>query len=119
VITCAALISRQLSERTALRLALPSKGRMAEDTIELFKVCRPSVSSRPFTACNGRWLPLLPALSVSLCGHSGFAGAPNAEALRCQILTCNFRAQDCQLSVYKPNPRQYVATISQVISWNR
>jgi len=22
--------------------------------------------------------------------------------------------QDCQLSVYKPNPRQYVATISQV-----
>lgn len=22
--------------------------------------------------------------------------------------------QDCQLAVYKPNPRQYVATISQV-----
>lgn len=26
------------------------------------------------------------------------------------------RLQDCQLSVYKPNPRQYVATISQVRS---
>ncbi|KAK9816824.1 hypothetical protein WJX72_005452 [[Myrmecia] bisecta] len=45
-------------ERKTLRLAVPSKGRMAEDTLQLLK--------------------------------------------------------DCQLSVYKPNPRQYVASISQM-----
>jgi ATP phosphoribosyltransferase len=47
-----------LAERDTLRLALPSKGRMAEDTLALLK--------------------------------------------------------DCQLSVVKPNPRQYVAAISQM-----
>ena len=47
-----------LQQRTALRMAIPSKGRMAEDTLKLL--------------------------------------------------------QDCQLSVYKPNPRQYTAVISQV-----
>ncbi|GMH39042.1 hypothetical protein BSKO_06940 [Bryopsis sp. KO-2023] len=45
-------------ERDVLRMALPSKGRMAEDTIQLLK--------------------------------------------------------DCQLSVYKPNPRQYIAEIPQL-----
>ncbi|BDA42120.1 ATP phosphoribosyltransferase [Coccomyxa sp. Obi] len=44
--------------RTAIRLAVPSKGRMAEDTLQLLK--------------------------------------------------------DCQLSVYKPNPRQYIASIQQM-----
>ncbi|EFN55677.1 hypothetical protein CHLNCDRAFT_133913 [Chlorella variabilis] len=48
----------KLDERDTLRLALPSKGRMAEDTLQLLK--------------------------------------------------------DCQLSVVKPNPRQYVARISQL-----
>lgn len=48
----------KLEQREALRLALPSKGRMAEDTLQLLK--------------------------------------------------------DCQLSVVKPNPRQYVARISQL-----
>ena len=48
----------QLTERETLRLALPSKGRMAEDTLALLK--------------------------------------------------------DCQLNVVKPNPRQYVAQISQL-----
>lgn len=51
-------LARRGAERTTLRLGLPSKGRMAEDTQQLLK--------------------------------------------------------DCQLSVYKPNPRQYVATISQL-----
>lgn len=32
----------------------------------------------------------------------------------CSILRHFCCMQDCQLSVYKPNPRQYVATISQV-----
>lgn len=48
--------------RTSLRMGLPSKGRMAEDTQELLK--------------------------------------------------------ECALSVYKPNPRQYIATIPQVRGWN-
>lgn len=48
----------ELSKRETLRLALPSKGRMAEDTLSLLK--------------------------------------------------------DCQLNVVKPNPRQYVAQISQL-----
>lgn len=54
----AELLSRREQKRESMRLGLPSKGRMAEDTQELLK--------------------------------------------------------DCQLSVYKPNPRQYVATISQL-----
>ena len=49
---CAALISRQLSERTALRLALPSKGRMAEDTIELLRVRPPSHYSVSSLRCS-------------------------------------------------------------------
>ncbi|KAI3425848.1 hypothetical protein D9Q98_007822 [Chlorella vulgaris] len=54
----AAVKPAKLDDRTTLRLALPSKGRMAEDTLQLLK--------------------------------------------------------DCQLSVVKPNPRQYVARISQL-----
>ncbi|GAB4823406.1 hypothetical protein N2152v2_010452 [Parachlorella kessleri] len=48
----------KLSERDTLRMGIPSKGRMAEDTLQLLK--------------------------------------------------------DCQLNVYKPNPRQYVAAIPQL-----
>lgn len=51
-------VPNQTPKRDTLRLALPSKGRMAEDTLELLK--------------------------------------------------------DCQLNVVKPNPRQYVAQISQL-----
>ena len=36
----------------------------------------------------------------------------NGSCCSTQFVKCG--TQDCQLSVYKPNPRQYVATISQV-----
>ena len=52
-----AVESEAQQKRTALRMAIPSKGRMAEDTLKIL--------------------------------------------------------QDCQLSVYKPNPRQYTAVIPQ------
>ncbi|KAK9826505.1 hypothetical protein WJX81_007753 [Elliptochloris bilobata] len=54
----AAPVDVRQAERTTLRMAIPSKGRMAEDTLQLLK--------------------------------------------------------ECQLNVYKPNPRQYIATISQM-----
>ena len=78
-------------ERETLRMALPSKGRMAEDTLQLLKV------------------HMRRRLRYQL--HAS-AGAP-AGSLACHqcLLLC---LQDCQLSVYKPNPRQYIATISQV-----
>lgn len=38
------LLQRDLPERSALRLALPSKGRMAEDTLQLLKVRTPPES---------------------------------------------------------------------------
>ncbi|KAK9797779.1 hypothetical protein WJX73_001845 [Symbiochloris irregularis] len=52
------VVAQPASNRTALRLAIPSKGRLAEDTLRLL--------------------------------------------------------QDCQLPVYKPNPRQYIAVINQM-----
>ena len=76
-------------ERETLRMALPSKGRMAEDTLQLLKV------------------------HMRLCNSTSMSACTPAGSLAChqRLLLC---LQDCQLSVYKPNPRQYIATISQV-----
>lgn len=65
-----------LSERATLRMGIPSKGRMAEDTLGLLKV--------GIDCCHSE--------------HPSHCHPP----------------QECQLSVYKPNPRQYVASISQL-----
>ena len=72
--------------RNTLRMGLPSKGRMAEDTIQLLKV---------------------------LLGIQAFA--LRHPHFRCK-LSAIYNSQDCALDVYKPNPRQYIAAIPQVLS---
>lgn len=73
-------------ERTVARIGLPSKGRMAEETLELLKVwCLPLTCLFGFFGLwfIGFWL--------WFCG------------------------QACQLTVKQANPRQYVAYIPQVV----
>lgn len=129
---CAAPKPAKLEARETLRLALPSKGRMAEDTLQLLKV--------PSPACR---------LAIALCdlfrpvAHVVKRAAPRADSCPTMCRFCRMRrppgaswhssnrpgadcahawpctppaaaAQDCQLSVVKPNPRQYVARISQL-----
>ena len=67
-------------------MAIPSKGRMAEDTIKLLQARMTSASA------------LLSAGDLAACTLTGYPAG----------------VQECQLSVYKPNPRQYIATIPQV-----
>ena len=83
----AAPVDVRRAERATLRMAIPSKGRMAEDTLQLLKVL--------FRQC-----------------YLGLAVLRYALTQRRPLCS----VQDCQLNVYKPNPRQYIATISQVCS---
>ncbi|MCO5583245.1 hypothetical protein L7F22_037154 [Adiantum nelumboides] len=79
------------SERSVVRLALPSKGRMAEDTLSLLKVI---ISA---------FLRASSALVLSLgLKHPSGSYPPKVGPLV---------PQDCQLSVHKPNSRQYIADI--------
>ena len=77
---------------------------MAEDTIQLFKA-RHGLH-RPYFAF-ALLTPMQPK-SVDLIVWVQYLHAGLFKPRSC--------LQDCQLSVYKPNPRQYVATISQVSS---
>ena len=101
--------------RNSLRMGLPSKGRMAEDTIQLLKVgvggCGPgslasavgedALPPRQLRGSTQAPLPRPPAAALS-----GARGPGTRPTL--------LPAQDSALSVYKPNPRQYVASIPQV-----
>jgi hypothetical protein len=117
----AELLSQREQQRTSMRLGLPSKGRMAEDTQELLKVnahertgCRHvenedievDISTRQWVlhACNG------------IYRHPGLWDGTTEKGRRAAwaLMPGHCCMQDCQLAVYKPNPRQYVATISQV-----
>lgn len=81
-------VEKRLPDRNEIRLGLPSKGRMASDTLDLLRVI--------FVAL---WVILLIiVLCVSwLMSFSLF-----------------LFLKDCQLSVKQVNPRQYVAQIPQV-----
>ena len=76
----------RISDRTEIRFGLPSKGRMATDTLDLLKVH----SSSPFF----------------FFFFLGFF----------HLFDTLFSLQDCQLSVKQVNPRQYVANIPQVLA---
>jgi hypothetical protein len=77
-------------ERSVVRLGLPSKGRMSEQTLNLLKACL-IIDSVPFS--------ILCARSCWCFSHF--------------VLFVAF--QSCQLTVRKPNPRQYTADIPLVI----
>ena len=97
--------------RNTLRMGLPSKGRMAEDTLQLLKA-----RGQPGRAgsCAGSAPPPL-VLSGSRPLHTCPA-SPTLNPLEDAPLRTHThtRAQDSALSVYKPNPRQYVASIPQI-----
>jgi hypothetical protein len=110
--------------RDSIRLGLPSKGRMAEDTMQLLKVrcARAAVAPKPPPPPPpvGPLRVLLRVGGLLLCVGCLLAAA---LCLACCLLGVSARAtlpralpppQDCALSVKKPNPRQYVATIPQV-----
>ena len=82
-------------------MGVPSKGRMAEDTLQLLKARRRRRSGRILAL--GAWQQGRSAADA--CA----GGLPPPVSLPPPPLP-----QDCQLSVVKPNPRQYVAGISQV-----
>ena len=94
VVGLAVVSGTDKAPRTSLRLAIPSKGRMAEDTLSLLAVS------------------LLPSSINPLEGQLRRAGALTG-CVREQPLNA-VALQDCQMKVYKPNPRQYTATIAQV-----
>lgn len=83
----------RISERNEIRFGLPSKGRMATDTLELLKVHY----SASFLFCLLFFFIFL--VNVSSC-----------------LIFFSLACQDCQLSVKQVNPRQYVANIPQVLA---
>lgn len=80
-------------QRSEIRFGLPSKGRMASDTLQLLKV------------------------SILLCFWFDFIDFCKEKLIFGFLMFCSvFDIQDCQLSVRQANPRQYVAQIPQVLS---
>lgn len=89
VVVPSAVSGLESPDRNAVRLGLPSKGRMADETLNLLKV-------------NGVLLGYL-----FLCFW--------LISLLCSLFSdFFFFYQNCQLSVRQLNPRQYVADIPQV-----
>eukprot|EP00887_Chlorella_sp_A99_P008043 scaffold12.g8043.t1 len=79
-------------------MGIPSKGRMAEDTLQLLKA-----GAARRRACAGGG------------AAAGVSGAPLLRAQQsCSSVEGPAQPHDCQLSVVKPNPRQYAARISQL-----
>lgn len=100
-------LERSASDRNAIRLGLPSKGRLGSETLDLLKVLLFfslfSSKSNEIRSVFSVLLWILFLFSVDLIPSSS------------RFFSFFFSAKDCQLSVMQVNPRQYVADIPQVL----
>lgn len=95
-------VEKMPSERNEVRLGLPSKGRMATDTLDLLKVIL--------------YMYCFPGQRHHLMSEYTQWQICNFRYGLCEVICFGFWGvlQDCQLSVKQVNPRQYVAEIPQV-----
>jgi hypothetical protein len=83
----------KLEERDTLRLALPSKGRMAEDTLQLLKVRQGH--RRCARSCTGQHITTLLGSAQSSTRCSWLSAAPAALAVPCTQPLLPGRAAAC------------------------